>query len=420
MKKSDKYSWAEGSIPEIGHHSLIKHKIIYEYVEAYILTVMRNAQIPVLKMSIIDGFCGGGKYINPNGDMVDGSPYQIMYAVNSARVKLNDGRLKERFADIDFYFIDKSKDAITSLNSYMCAESYDRNLSNDIKKTEFICSDFSKQIPYLIDKIKRKKGGERALFILDQYAYSDVPMRHIRNILESTKAAEVILTFNVDSMRPYFSSHDNFRRAIVNADLDKFINWQALGSFSKSRIMAFIQAEVSKAIKLSSGAQYISPFFIKPQNEREWGYWLIHLCNNYKAHEVMKSLHWDNANYFGHELNAGIYEFGYQASKDNDLIGNKLIFTFDEHSRQACINALQDDMGRLIFEHENKTVGEFYESIITKTPGAEEHLNGGLQLLHLDNSIQIFNESGGERRVSKSYNRKDVIVPKRQMFFNFK
>ena len=64
-------------------------------------------------------------------------------------------------------------------------------------------------------------------------------------------------------------------------------------------------------------------FFVKPHGTNSWGYWLIHLSNHYRAHEVMKSLHWEHATDFGHELEPGVFEFGYNANKDNEYTGQE-------------------------------------------------------------------------------------------------
>ena len=61
-KKGDKYEWIVGyPPPPIDPHSLVKHKIIGRYLECYIKVLMGNPRIDSLKISVVDGFAGGGE-----------------------------------------------------------------------------------------------------------------------------------------------------------------------------------------------------------------------------------------------------------------------------------------------------------------------------------------------------------------------
>ena len=98
MKKGDKYGWRIGSAPPlIEQHSVVKHRIIGAYVREYILTLMSQATIPKLQLTLVDGFSGGGAYLAEDGSgVVDGSPVLMMRAVREARARLNEGRDKLR------------------------------------------------------------------------------------------------------------------------------------------------------------------------------------------------------------------------------------------------------------------------------------------------------------------------------------
>lgn len=62
-KKENKYAWRIGSPPPVlEQHSAVKHRIIENYVRNYIQTLMSQAHIPKLQLTLIDGFSGGGCY----------------------------------------------------------------------------------------------------------------------------------------------------------------------------------------------------------------------------------------------------------------------------------------------------------------------------------------------------------------------
>jgi three-Cys-motif partner protein len=83
MKKADKYLWRIGSPPpRLDQHSAVKHRIIESYVRDYISTLMAPAHIPRLQLTLVDGFSGGGAYLDEAGQgLVDGSPALILRAV---------------------------------------------------------------------------------------------------------------------------------------------------------------------------------------------------------------------------------------------------------------------------------------------------------------------------------------------------
>ncbi|MFJ1284466.1 three-Cys-motif partner protein TcmP, partial [Acinetobacter baumannii] len=54
----------------------------------------------------------------------------------------------------------------------------------------------------------RSPRSGRALFVLDQYGYSDVPMHCLRDIFAKLKHAEVILTFYIDALIKYLNERN--------------------------------------------------------------------------------------------------------------------------------------------------------------------------------------------------------------------
>lgn len=418
VKNNDKYIWTNNNIPSIDPHSLVKHKILNEYINAYILTVLSNVNIPKLTINLIDGFCGGGLYQDQNGKPLDGSPIHLIEAINVARVNININREKIREINAHYFFSDKNSHAINHLKQITSIR-YKHNFPyiQDYNKINFYNSSFSNALPNIIQKIRNNKGGERSIFFLDQYGYADVKIHEINKILRELKNSEVILTFNIDSIFPYFSKENQFRRALINLGIDNYIDWKLVAHLPKDshNYRVYIQRQIAKALKELSNAQFMTLFFIKPQSSKEWGYWLVHLCNNYTAHKVMKTLHWNNATYFGHSLEAGIFEFGYEAKRDSKLLGNTGTFDFDDLSKQHCIDALHIDFGNIVFNQDNNIqVGELFPAVVSNTPASEEILQKSLKQLHEEKSVEILNADGKPRKPSKIYKKTDVIRPSRQ------
>jgi len=347
----DKYFWKIGyPPPRIERHSQTKHEIVEEYVRRYVLTLMAPAHIPELRLSIIDGFCGGGCYQTEDGQVVDGSPLLMMRAVREARMLLNLDRRIPRNINVDYSFIDILPDTTGYLDHWLSAR-LDENAIDliDYRQAEVITSDFLQSLPYLIQKIQQRKMGEHALFILDQYSYKDIPLPQISNILRTLNGAEIVMTFNVDNMTTFLSDHASNRKSLENIGLDKYIPWAELKSLKvtqKQEWRQILQRHIAYGIRRETGAKFMTLFFVKPKGSNSWGYWLIHLSNEYRAHAVMKALHWENATEFGHELEPGRFTLGYNTNKDTEYTKQQTFEFSGAGSRDACINGVHEYFGQ--------------------------------------------------------------------------
>lgn len=272
----DKYLWRVGSPPpELDRHSQTKHAIVEEYVRRYVLTLMAPANIPELRLSIIDGFCGGGCYRTEEGGVADGSPILMMRAVREARALLNLERRIPRNINVEYTFVDILPDTTSHLRHWLDAK-LDENAidSVDHGKTEILTKDFLQSLPYLIQKVKNRKMGEHALFVLDQYSYKDIPLPEIAGILRTLKGAEVVMTFNVDNLTTYLSERGANRRSLEKIGLDDYIPWDDLRQIKASQKQEWrqiLQRYLAHGIKCESGAKYMTLFFVKPYGLNSWG-----------------------------------------------------------------------------------------------------------------------------------------------------
>ncbi|MCS6767108.1 MAG: hypothetical protein MO847_12335, partial [Candidatus Protistobacter heckmanni] len=109
---------------------------------------------------------------------------------------------------------------------------------------------------------------------------------------------------------------------------------------AQTRWREMIQRQLAYGIWKATGARFMTLFFVTPKGDKPWSYWLVHLSNVYKANDVMKGVHWEHGNSFGHSLEAGYYQLGYQANMDEKVTGQKgMLFqepaAFDSQLREA-------------------------------------------------------------------------------------
>lgn len=188
MVAVNKYQDWEG-IPILDDHSKMKHKIYLEYITAYVQTLMSKVMIPRMEFFLVDGFCGGGIYKDAiSNTFYDGSPLLMIEAVNQARVLINVERKKKRQVIANYWFLDKNKGAIDTLTKQLqIKKQANFHYKEDIDKAIVRQGTFDEQIGHIISHIKTTKSGEKALFFLDQYGYSDVKIPHIKTIIKPTK-----------------------------------------------------------------------------------------------------------------------------------------------------------------------------------------------------------------------------------------
>lgn len=418
----DKYLWQIGSPPPfLDRHSQIKHTIVEEYVRRYVLTLMAPAHIPELCLSIIDGFSGGGCYQTEEGGLVDGSPILMMRAVREARMLLNQDRRIPRNINVEYSFVDKLPDTTKYLQHWLDAKYAENSIDLvDYQQTEVVTNTFLQTLPSLIQKVQRRKMGERSLFLLDQYSYKDIPLPEIATILRTLNGAEVVMTFNVDNLTTYLSDRAANRKPLENIGLDRYIHWpglKLLKATQKQEWRQTLQRQIAHGIKCETGAKYMTLFFVKPHGLNSWGYWLIHLSNQYRAHAVMKALHWEHATEFGHELEPGIFVLGYNANKDADYTCQATFEFAGTEAKDACVNGVREHFGKTIFELDKPTrLADLFQSCVTNSTAAENHLMEATRQLHAAKNIVIVSKNNTLRRTNKIYSLSDVVEPTKQIF----
>lgn len=419
MKKRDKYAWRVGSPPPpIEQHSVVKHRIIESYVREYILTLMSQATIPKLQLTLIDGFSGGGAYLAEDGSgEIDGSPLLMMRAVREARARLNSGRDKPREVAVDYEFVDVEPDTVAYLSHRLQARADEGAIERaDLARARVSRGDFLRELPRLTATVKQRKMGEHAIFVLDQYSYDKLPMRDIAGILGSLRGAEIILTFNVGSLITFLSDRAANRRPMENIGLAPYIPWEDLKALKLTQQWRqVLQRHLAYGIRKEAGARFATLFFVRPHGANPWDYWLIHLSNRYKAHEVMKDLHWDNATAFGHELEPGVFVQGYDANRDQVYTGQDT-FDFGESSREACVNGVHEHFGQVLFGHNGPvTLRSLIEGCAAQSPGSTQHFIQAAANLHRSRDVIISSADGRILRPSKTYKLDSIIEASRTL-----
>lgn len=413
------YQWAPGEdYPDIQQHSIAKHEILRAYLSAYIQTLISSPRQEEFKLALIDGFAGGGAYRHAaTGKIVVGSPFIMLEAAKEAEFLVNQNRQKPVNLDLDFFFIEKDKGAATLLQNEMNNRGYGHRFGNDIHLRN---ADFDSQADAIIEHVrKRSPRASRAIFLLDQYGYSQVPTTLIRKLIRQLPGSEVILTFAVDALLNYVSDDgavtQNLLNKIGTPDVLRDRKIEDIKQ-KESDWRLFIQSCLYKDLVENCGAKYYTLFFIRSA-KGHGDYWLIHFSQKARARDVMTRIHWEKNTNFIHYGGAGMDMFtalGYVPKHDEDFTGQKG-FCFDEDAKQLSIEALASQIPHLVYpDPDGVTFGEMFATTCNLSPASADVYRDALGFLMDRHEVEIVGADGSQRKAPGRIRDTDHIIAPRQ------
>ena len=194
------YEWLPGDAPPfIGDHSIAKHEVLRAYLLIYVRVLTRYPGMEGLRLTLVDGFAGGGRYTHPkNRTYHDGSPLIMLRAMEEAEFAAQERRNKGFVLDARFFFVESQRPTF----EYLTRTVNDPSFVNKYKtKAKPLHSTFESVAPGLVKDIQSGSGRvHRCIFLLDQYGWSDVTLDTVRMVLRELPGAEILLTFSVDKM----------------------------------------------------------------------------------------------------------------------------------------------------------------------------------------------------------------------------
>ncbi len=418
------YEWpADGKPATIQQHSLAKHEVLHSYLIDYIKTVVSSPQQEELKLTMVDGFAGGGIYIHDaTRQTVLGSPFTFLRAAEAAADVMNRERLKPIRMSFDYFFVERNADAHASLLRTLADQGYGARLGRDI---HVFNTTFEKQAPAILAYIKTKNPRNgRSIFLLDQYGYTDVPASQIRDIFQTLPASEVILTFNVDSFLTYANDTAS-TKTLTGIGIPDVLRGRTIPDIKRSEKdwRLYIQSCLYRDLVEACGARYYTLFFIRTRGHGN--YWLVHLSQHPRARDVMARVHWTKNNHFIHYGGAGIDMFrvlGYSADRDSAYTrqGDMDGFCFDDVAETSSITMLMEQLPHMIYAHdEGLSFGELFATTCNLSPADSLRYKEALARLVQHRDIAILGPDGERRLKATTITDKDQLIRAKQSSFGF-
>ncbi len=406
------YNWTDGPA-ELEPHSVTKHDVLVGYLQRYFEQRTLNAHgREQFKITLIDGFCGGGLYKNiiTNNEIL-GSPLRMLAAVKEVTLKINQARQKPIEFSVQYIFVDADQSAIDHLRKTLVNHGYESQVEHQIHLIHSKFADAVDRIDqYISSHTPRAKTG---LFFLDQYGYSEVPVTLIKKILTGLPKSEVILTFHVDAFATYVND-DLLASTSKNLgiDLQSLLEGQTVESIKNSNPVNWrkiIQHLLYQGLIEQCGAQYFTPFFIRGQGSGHGEYWLIHLSQHHRAQDVMKQVHWFHRNHFIHYGTAGMNMLnpammGFRQEYDGGFI-------FDDAAQSLSETALHQQLRDYLSEIDKPVkFGEIFARTCNLSTGTSKMYKKALSNLAQEKYIVISDSEGRSARRNENRIKDDDII----------
>jgi three-Cys-motif partner protein len=314
--------------------------------------------------------------------------------------------------DVEYIFIAKSRPSFEFLEATIQQSEF-RGMVPD--KIKLVNDEFINQVDTIVNYIRGRRRGNRAIFLLDQCGFAEVPFFSIRSILSSLSNAEVILTFAAETLIDYLGSDGSMQPVLTKLGLEITCDEIALAK-QQSNWKFAIQALLHRQLVQKSGAKFFTPFFIRSKDAHR-DLWLIHLSNHSRARDVMTGLHWAENKSFAHYGGPGLMMLGYDQDFDEEVARHP--FLFDDTALERTNEKLLDQLPERLFQHKDGIrFGRFFSTLTNETPATSDIIKANLAILLGEGQIEIRDETGLVRRESGVQHPNDVVKwkPQRVLF----
>lgn len=417
------YNWKDG--PDfIQQHSVAKHRILQAYLAAYFQTLVSSPNRETLKLTLVDGFAGGGLYVHQDTrEVVKGSPFIFLEATREAEYLINRDRHKHVELLVDYFFTEADPHAHKHLDRVLRDAGYGDRIGNGIYLEH---ARFQDKADAIIEFIKKKSPRNgRSIFALDQYGYKDVPTHLMRKIFEALPSAEVILTFGVDSFMNFANDGDQVKDLLDGLGLPDIFAGRSIEEIKTSDRdwRLFLQSTLYRRLVENCGARHFTPFFIRNRGGHG-DYWLIHMSQHHRARDVMTEVHWANNNHFIHYGGAGLDMFqmvGYDPAHDSQYLKQTALgFEFDDVAKHASIAALAEHIPRRVYADDaGISFGELFATTCNSSPASAQIYRESVGQLIAERVIEVVSADGASRRSAAQIKATDQLMAPRQRAIQF-
>ena len=407
MSKKQNFKWKIGEpLPGIEAHTERKLEVIEQYLDVYFDTVTANRRMETLRITIVDGFCGGGLY-QKGPETRYGSPFALLNAVEKAKVRVNAERHKPLEIVAHYYFSDANALHMAALRDELSKSEFAGQVDDSIILQT---GEFETLLPIVIADIKKRQRQGRSFFVLDQWGYVDVPVNCLQQIFSSLDKPEAILTFSIDALLNYLRTDGSGLEGLRQFGIsEEFVStWQSLKDDEQFG-RATAQRTVMENLRRNSGAHFFTPFMMYSKTDKRWML-LAHLSKHQAARDKMLSVHWDKQNHFRHIGKGSLFELGF----DHRLLESKdSLFSFRDEDEVTLLGELENELPTRVMDNMTDdilTVEQLLSQIGNLTAAQNDMIFKVLQKLAAEGEVEVGKKDGGRKKASTKVEVSDTLI----------
>ena len=290
-------------------HTLAKHCILRTYLEAW-GAIFSNSLFGT-ELLFVDGFAGPGEYLGG----VPGSPIVALNAI------LDHNRTLSKSVRLRFIELDQKRHA--HLAARLAQERARIANSQRVILEEPILGNCEAEVRRLIaTRNQHQQTVGPALFFLDQFGYSQVPMSLVRAIMAQPQC-EVFSYLNGQRMNAFLGDQTKWA-SVTEAYGDE--SWKPALEMSGPARQEFLINTYTHAIRKQTNTDYVWSFAMFDSNGHLI-HWLVFTTNHWKGLFEMKKAMWKadkNGHYRFSDRVEGIGQQSFLSMLDDDDLADTL------------------------------------------------------------------------------------------------
>lgn len=399
MSNKKAYNWAAngGELPEIPLYAKTKHLVLQEYVRNWVEVICGHGAHGAKKVTLIDGFCGGGMY-KDGEQRWEGSALRMIRMVEEG-LKTVQQRKPWHKLDAKYIFIDNNKEHTDCLKLQLKEAGFEHYLHSG--EVQIIANNFEKELDNCLEEV-RKRGGY-SFFFLDPFGL-DVTPAIVRQIIALGKS-EVLLTHMLSGLVRILSQRDvKYKKFFQDFEADDYYRKIADQPDFLSR-QGYLRNQGLLLYRQESNVKYVWTFAIM-ESIKTVLYYLIHFSSNSTALEVMKQtlLKYNNLEY---QYHYGVYGLGFRQLEYFE--NNLSIYNIAQTNIEACLNDLSEQFMQMLYENEEGIpFEELYLKTTQENAATKPLYMTALDQLRVEKEVKIVRE--GKLTFAKNLKPGDLII----------
>lgn len=400
MSTKKKYEWsADGSqLPDIPAYAKTKHLVLQEYVRNWIEVLCGHGAHGVQRVTLVDGFCGGGMY--KDGEQLwEGSALRMIRMVEEG-LKTVQERKPWHKLEPEFIFIDNNIEHTKCLELQLRKAGLEKYFHSG--KCHIITNSFESELDTCLDKIRKRKAY--SFFFLDPFGLAATPT--VVGKIMALGKSEVLFTHMLSGLVRILERTDRVHvKTFQEFEVDEFYKGLANQRDFLSR-QGFLRNQGLLLYRQKSNVEYAWTFAIM-EGIKTVLYYLIHLSSNPTALEVMKKtlVKYNNLEY---QYHYGVYGLGFRELEFFE--DNLTTYNIGEQNRETCLNTLREEqvIPNVYNSQNGITFEELYINTMQENPALLEDYIDVIYQLSVEKDVKIIRD--GKITRARNRNPQDIII----------